>query len=309
MKRFGPIALLVCLVTMPLASWAGGPPKSLEQTLQAAGRFNTYLALQKIAGAGKGNGAHGPQTFLVPNDAAFAAMPPGELAKLKANPGQLRKFLDLYTLPGKVTLDDMVGANHSQSHRFKSKQGATLEFTAGKSAGKHGPKAKEPDGIADASDGKAPSEDAAPAVDAPAAPAVPAAPAAPEVPAAPAPRDPPLAELATEKAPPPPPSSGGQIYSIVIGATAQDALDALLAAYKQRPPATPIAPLTTATPVAPTGPTGETGETGSTGDKAPRGEEGPTGPTPVEIISSTSASTSGPTVYELSGVLPVPSLF
>ena len=299
MKRFGPIALLVCLVMLPLASWAGAPPKSMEQTLESAGRFNTYLALQKLAGPAKGKAAKGPHSFLVPNDAAFAAMPPGELEKIKSNPALARKFLDLHTLPGHVTLDDMVGADHSQSRRFKSQQGAMLEFTAGKSAAKHGPKVKESDGVADASAGNAPSGDAAPAPAAPVAPAAPIAPiapvapvaqiatevpVAPPAPAAPAPRDPQLAELATELAPPPPPppSSGGQIQSIVIGQTAADAISALTGAWAR---STATAPIQGA-------PTGLTG----------------TSP-PVEIISKSPGSTNLPGMYyELSAALLIPML-
>ncbi|OGT58624.1 MAG: hypothetical protein A3E01_03935 [Gammaproteobacteria bacterium RIFCSPHIGHO2_12_FULL_63_22] len=127
MKHLGPVALLICLVAAPLAAWAGSP-KSLEENLQAAGRFNTFLELQKLAGPGKSGQAKGPRTYLVPNDAAFAALPPGELDKLKKDPAQIRKFLSAHTLPGRVTVDDMVGPGRSKSNRIKSEQGFTLEF-------------------------------------------------------------------------------------------------------------------------------------------------------------------------------------
>jgi hypothetical protein len=127
MKHLGPVALLICLIATPLAAWAGSP-KSLEENLRAAGRFNTYLELQKLAAPGKSGKARTAQTFLVPNDAAFAKLPPAVLEKLKTNPALARKFLDSHTLPGRVTVDDMVGPRRSKSNQLKSEQGGMLAF-------------------------------------------------------------------------------------------------------------------------------------------------------------------------------------
>lgn len=127
MKHLGPVALLICLIATPLAAWAGSP-KSLEESLRAAGRFSTYLELQKLAAPGKSGKAKTAQTFLVPNDAAFSKLPPAVLEKLKSNPALARKFLDSHTLPGRVTVDDMVGPRRSKSNQLKSEQGGTLAF-------------------------------------------------------------------------------------------------------------------------------------------------------------------------------------
>jgi hypothetical protein len=137
MKRLG-LVLMVCLVAMPLSALAASAKRqgqsqsngmSLEQTLQAEGRFTTYLALRQLAHLNQGHPANGPSTFLAPNDAAFAALPAGELDRLKSDPARLRKFFDTYTLAGRVTAADMVGPGRSQSHHFKSTGGASLEFS------------------------------------------------------------------------------------------------------------------------------------------------------------------------------------
>lgn len=127
MKHLGPVALLICLIASPLAAWAGSP-KTLEQNLQAAGRFKTYLELQKIAAPGKSGAARSARTYLVPNDAAFAKLPPAVLEKLKSDPALARKFLDTHTLPGRVTVDDMVGPRRSASNQLRNEQGAMLAF-------------------------------------------------------------------------------------------------------------------------------------------------------------------------------------
>jgi hypothetical protein len=97
--------------------------------LQSEGRFTTYLALRQLAEKGKAHPESGPHTYLAPNDAAFAALPAGELDRLKSDPALLRKFFDPHTLSGRVTVADMVGPGRSQSHRFKSMSDTSLEFS------------------------------------------------------------------------------------------------------------------------------------------------------------------------------------
>lgn len=132
MKRLG-IVFLVCLVVLPWSALAG-PPKSLEQTLQAEGRFSTYLALRQVAGLSKARPSKSPRTFLVPNDAAFAAVPAAELERLKSDPARARAYLDMLTLQGKVSARDLADATPGRGRRHLTAQGSTLVISNGADA-------------------------------------------------------------------------------------------------------------------------------------------------------------------------------
>jgi len=130
--------------TMPEAEPAAGtaalpePPTKVEEaatsivvradladTLVEA---NDYLALLIATGAaGLTDLLHGegPYTLFAPDDAAFAALPPGRLEELLAEPsGDLARIVEYHVVPGIVTAADM-----SDGEKLQTLEGSTITVT------------------------------------------------------------------------------------------------------------------------------------------------------------------------------------
>jgi uncharacterized surface protein with fasciclin (FAS1) repeats len=79
------------------------PAESMREVLRKDGRFDTLLSLAEDAGLSEALDVGGAQTTLfAPTDAAFAKMPAGELAALRADKPRLREFLRYHQARGRV---------------------------------------------------------------------------------------------------------------------------------------------------------------------------------------------------------------
>ena len=106
MKRVPFLASVLALGLVAGASqtpaFAGKPQQNIIQTARAAGQFKTLLKALEVTdltGTLSGQG-HGPFTVFAPTDAAFAALPPGTVESLLANPAELKKILLYHVVPG-----------------------------------------------------------------------------------------------------------------------------------------------------------------------------------------------------------------
>ena len=77
--------------------------KNLLDTARDAGAFTMLLAAIEGAGLETTLAGQGPFTVFAPNDDAFAALPPGAVDALLAEPTKLAKLLTYHVVPGRVT--------------------------------------------------------------------------------------------------------------------------------------------------------------------------------------------------------------
>lgn len=107
--------------------------ESLTAALAKAGKFNTFIALWKVAGmddwerkanwdgdgkAGFADGSVRGVTILAPNDAAFAAMDKGKLAGLEKEPAAARAFVLAHVVSQPLKVVDMFYAENPTSEKF-----------------------------------------------------------------------------------------------------------------------------------------------------------------------------------------------
>ena len=85
---------------------AGG---DLVATAKAAGQFNTLLKAAELTNLTPVLKGAGPLTVFAPTDAAFAALPPGELDRLMKSPAELQKLLMGHVVNTKVAGDQVDG--------------------------------------------------------------------------------------------------------------------------------------------------------------------------------------------------------
>jgi uncharacterized surface protein with fasciclin (FAS1) repeats len=71
--------------------------------LQGAGQFTTLVALLNQDGLASLIQAQPNITLIAPTDAAFSALPPGQLDALKKDPTQLRALLSYHLIATRVT--------------------------------------------------------------------------------------------------------------------------------------------------------------------------------------------------------------
>ena len=80
------------------------PSSNILVELKSAGKFTTLLSLLYADGAlGPLLASHPGLTLIAPTDAAFAALPPGQLDALKKDPAQLRALLTYHLIAAPVT--------------------------------------------------------------------------------------------------------------------------------------------------------------------------------------------------------------
>ena len=169
MRRTVISAAFIITLTMSAAKPFGqefrpipNPPRAmgLIRTLERAGQFKTFLELfgpdyktlgftlagsdGSAAAAGPGGGPALYQTIFIPNDFAFASLPPGTLDALKRDPARRRAFLLAHVVPGRVMVADLsrqITDGTSRALReLKSRQGSVLAFTPGVRKGVNSPR-------------------------------------------------------------------------------------------------------------------------------------------------------------------------
>jgi uncharacterized surface protein with fasciclin (FAS1) repeats len=89
--------------------------KTLIETAQAAGNFNTLLKALDAAGLTDTLKGAGPYTLFAPTDDAFAKLPPGTLDGWMKDPEQLKKILLSHVISGTVLAKDAAQARSAKS--------------------------------------------------------------------------------------------------------------------------------------------------------------------------------------------------
>jgi uncharacterized surface protein with fasciclin (FAS1) repeats len=121
------LLLALVLVLTPVATFAQSaePTADIVDTAVAAGDFTTLVAAVQAAGLVDALKGEGPFTVFAPTDAAFAALPPGTIDALLADPtGDLTQILLYHVVPGKVMAADV-----SDGLQATTLQGGTVSFT------------------------------------------------------------------------------------------------------------------------------------------------------------------------------------
>jgi uncharacterized surface protein with fasciclin (FAS1) repeats len=80
----------------------------IVDTASAAGSFNTLVSAVKAAGLVGTLKGDGPFTVFAPTDAAFAKLPPAQLAALLADKTSLTRVLTYHVVPGRVEAAEVV---------------------------------------------------------------------------------------------------------------------------------------------------------------------------------------------------------
>ncbi|SMY09034.1 fasciclin domain-containing protein [Flavimaricola marinus] len=88
---------------------AGTSYTDVVGTLAGNSQFSTLVAAVGAAGLVETLQGPGPFTVFAPTDAAFAALPPGTVDALLADPEALAAILTYHVVPGKVTSDQLAG--------------------------------------------------------------------------------------------------------------------------------------------------------------------------------------------------------
>lgn len=102
----------------------------LVAALEAEGSFNTLVQALDAAGLTATLEKAGPFTIFAPTDAAFAALPPGAMDQLLANPtGQLTQILLFHILSGEVVTADITNGMQATTQQGKP---VSFEVAGGK---------------------------------------------------------------------------------------------------------------------------------------------------------------------------------
>jgi len=117
------VALLLLALATPVAAQRGFPPttvivggqpmvsdRELPENLAASADHRVLLGLLASSGLLEQLRGRGPFTLFAPTDAAFAALPPGELERLRLpeNKAGLRALLGLHIVPGNFSSKRML---------------------------------------------------------------------------------------------------------------------------------------------------------------------------------------------------------
>ncbi len=111
--------LLASAATLPAQTTA-----KIPEVLTADGRFTTLLAAVGAAGLGDTLNGDGPFTLFAPTDAAFAALPPGTVDALLANPAELSKVLLYHVVAGELPASSVIATD-----KAVTVQGRSIYFT------------------------------------------------------------------------------------------------------------------------------------------------------------------------------------
>ncbi|MBN2507920.1 MAG: fasciclin domain-containing protein [Verrucomicrobia bacterium] len=100
--HWGAAAVVLASLLIPsnsaLANWQSA---NLVQRLERDGRFTTLLTALEVTGLKSTLATGGTFTLFAPTDAAFAALPPGTVESLVADPPALANILLYHALPGR----------------------------------------------------------------------------------------------------------------------------------------------------------------------------------------------------------------
>jgi uncharacterized surface protein with fasciclin (FAS1) repeats len=98
-------------------------PHNIVETAREAGTFQTLLTAVDAAGLGDTLADEGPFTVFAPTDDAFAALPPGTVQGLLADPPALARVLAYHVVPGRIT-----SAEITDDSEQKTVEGSVLKI-------------------------------------------------------------------------------------------------------------------------------------------------------------------------------------
>ena len=107
-KAVAATAFLVIGMNANADEHSHGMDKDIVDTAVGADDFNTLVTAVQAAGLVETLKSEGPFTVFAPTDAAFAAIPEGDLEALLADTDQLTEVLTYHVVPGKVMAEDVV---------------------------------------------------------------------------------------------------------------------------------------------------------------------------------------------------------
>lgn len=81
--------------------------KDLAETARTTGIFSTFAKAIDASDLTATFSSPEPKTVFVPEDSAFAKLPPAKLEKLLADKAELAKLLRYHVVPGRITAADM----------------------------------------------------------------------------------------------------------------------------------------------------------------------------------------------------------
>jgi uncharacterized surface protein with fasciclin (FAS1) repeats len=88
---------------------------NLVNVLQEAGEYQTLLTALEATGLTQPLAVDGPFTLFAPTDAAFDALPEGQLDQLMQDPESLQALLAYHIVPGEVTSAELSGMESAET--------------------------------------------------------------------------------------------------------------------------------------------------------------------------------------------------
>jgi uncharacterized surface protein with fasciclin (FAS1) repeats len=104
---------------------AGEAKRDILDTAVAAGNFTTLVKAVGVADLEATLRGKGPFTVFAPNDAAFAALPPGALDALLKDTKTLKSVLGYHVVPGRLTSKELAAAGWLTTAQGQSLRAAT----------------------------------------------------------------------------------------------------------------------------------------------------------------------------------------
>ena len=108
------------LATLAACASVSQQPVTVAETIARTPELSTLSRLIAEAGLGDTLKGGGPFTVFAPTDAAFTALPAGDMTKLAGDKEALRALLTYHVLPGNTKAADVLNGN------AKTVQGATV---------------------------------------------------------------------------------------------------------------------------------------------------------------------------------------
>ena len=127
MRKFVVTSIAALALATGIGASANAQGKTIVQTAQAAGSFNTLAAALQAAGLVETLNGDGPFTVFAPTDEEFAKLPAGTVESLlkPENREKLKAILTYHVVPGKVT-----AAQVTKLKSAKTVQGSDVKISA-----------------------------------------------------------------------------------------------------------------------------------------------------------------------------------
>ncbi len=126
MRRWLAVMMLAPAMAFTVGCGDDDDPGTIVDEASGRGELSTLVTAVSAAGLVDTLESEGPFTVFAPNNEAFAALPPGTLAALLADPKALGNILTYHVVSG-----DLKAADVLSSDTLKTVQGGSLKITNG----------------------------------------------------------------------------------------------------------------------------------------------------------------------------------